>query len=276
MANCLVTKLKEVVNNDNLPYFDAIVVTYKKKSGDTVINLGIAIPQMLFSGKVEILSGDGYFTNESGSVNLGQSQDCSGGSGESAIFAKPATDDTELKIKISPKTKLLYFHPYSYNIVDVKFSHFNYCTNLLYLAWIDPVIEVGLTTNDIASAHLDSLVSFDEFYFTGDIMNLVNMNNLTTIYADGGKLTGDFVQFCSAKRTAGISSGRLAGRWGRNVKLNGHVCSTSKNMYIDWDATSIIVKAQSVIDSNAAFTYGASTAQITELENAGYIVTVCD
>lgn len=70
--NCLVTKLNGVVQNSNLPYIDGIRI--KSFAQDTPDYKKRTIG-MLVNGTTEIvvLSGDVYFTDSTGSLNLGKS-----------------------------------------------------------------------------------------------------------------------------------------------------------------------------------------------------------
>ena len=63
MGNCLVTKLKGVVDNDNLPIFDTFCV---EVSANTELKIGSTTAKSTY----KILSGDGYFSNSTYSQNL--------------------------------------------------------------------------------------------------------------------------------------------------------------------------------------------------------------
>jgi hypothetical protein len=64
MGNCLVTKLKGVVDNDNLPIFDTFCV---EVNANTELKVGSTTEKSTY----KILSGDGYFTDSTYSQNLG-------------------------------------------------------------------------------------------------------------------------------------------------------------------------------------------------------------
>jgi hypothetical protein len=64
MGNCLVTKLKGVVDNANLPIFDTFCV-------EVLANTELKVGSTTAKSTYKILSGDGYFTDSTYSQNLG-------------------------------------------------------------------------------------------------------------------------------------------------------------------------------------------------------------
>ena len=68
--NCLVTKLKEIVENSNLPMFGMACITVVPEENPTSTNracmVGFTEPTTL------IIEGDGYFTDETLTQNLGK------------------------------------------------------------------------------------------------------------------------------------------------------------------------------------------------------------
>lgn len=74
MANdCLVTKLKSVVDNDNLSYLGAIMCTINEEENPTPSNRRITVRADGGDVELEIIEGQAHFTNSSGSSDLGKS-----------------------------------------------------------------------------------------------------------------------------------------------------------------------------------------------------------
>lgn len=134
MANdCLVTKLKGVVNNDNLSYFNSIVMKYKKKSNLNYINTGLTMSGVQYSGTIEILSDNGYLSGE-GNHNYGTKHDYVN---ENYVYIYPNTADAEVVIKVSPKNSITTIYG-SEGILEFKdIKDLDYCINLSTIGAIE-------------------------------------------------------------------------------------------------------------------------------------------
>lgn len=263
MGNCLKTSLKSEVQNADLMYFDSILLKCTKKSGFNYINVGLGLSNNTFSGRVEILSNNGYLTGYSGQ-NLGQEHDYVS---EPTVKIIPDSDE-EVVIKVSPKTSVKVLTNNEGINIPERLDYLNYCINLD--TWLP--VRLNLTTDALASLYLPSLRTFDG-EISGNINAIAGMSSLAN-FLGGSELTGDVVSFFNAKRSY-ISSGQMLCRFGTGVKFND-VAIRNANLTYVWDATSIIAKTDISAASPTAWTYGASAAQISELEGQGYTVVQVD
>ena len=263
MGNCLVTKLKESVNNDNLSYFDVVRLIYTKLDGFNYINLSIGAVQP-FSGTVEILSNNGYLTDDS-FANYGLTHTYSN---ESTVLISPSTPDAEVLVKINPKSAITGFYMSEGKGIFVNLMELDYCQNLNTLK-----VYNEIATADLGKLHLDSLSNINGVY-VGGINNLAKFN-LTGVYMDDfNTLTGDVVDYIALRRQLTPETTQMNARFGYQVKFNGTELIWANIDYI-WDATSIIAKPN-LADSHTAWTYHATAAQIAELEGQGYTVVQVD
>lgn len=84
MSNCLITKLKGIVNNPSLPKIDELVIQVNKNT------------PLYIDSSISCRVVNGYFSNESFSTNLGTSMDSNSGTifvtGGSTLFLSPKNE----------------------------------------------------------------------------------------------------------------------------------------------------------------------------------------
>ena len=223
MGNCLITKLKSSVDNDNLSYFDCITLHIKTdgygKGNQRKISYG---PSDNF--ELEII-GDGEFTDISGNTSYGkvinnenyQNSVVYVGDGEYDVLIKRKTvNKPELRFgevwRSLPEINNTGFAGYIKNPEELKYANFNsFIDNSgLIEGSKDIPLEVfenkdnlvnltAYVTGDIS--HLGNLKLLRQFYInsktnsiTGEIKSLSGCTNIQLMRFSQTKVTGDFNQ----------------------------------------------------------------------------------
>ena len=116
MSNCLITKLKGIVNNPSLPKIDELVIQVNR-------NTPLYIDSFISCRVV-----NGYFSNETFSTNLGTSMDSNNGTifvtGGSTLF-------------LSPKNKIGTLWGSNNSSVTINVEDLAYICNLPNFKWMD-------------------------------------------------------------------------------------------------------------------------------------------
>lgn len=195
MGNCLLTTLNASVNNDALPYFDTFKFTLKAKSNATSFSNNIKT----FNNDVIKLSmkGDGYFTNSSGTENLGKS----------ITYTMPTTECLkDVYYKSTEPVDIYINHKYSLTrlnitpsiLASIDISQFKDCVNLTYIAAMDCGASGNLS--DIANLQLTYLAvnggsisgTVSDFYPFKDITAL-GISSCSNIYGEIGTILGRLI-----------------------------------------------------------------------------------
>ena len=130
MNNCLVTKLKESVDNNNLPIFGSIDITLS-----TVYNTVTSVLESIagYSGTLEILDNKGYFTNLDGSENYGTSFVIN--TSRKHIYVLCTDSSGLLTMRIN--------HNYDITVVDSRTNYFVDITIFKYQSKLTEMINMG-------------------------------------------------------------------------------------------------------------------------------------
>ena len=209
MANdCLLTKLKGVVDNDNLKIYNTIL-TRENTSGNVLTFLYNASNPV----KIEVI-GDGTLVNVDGTVDYGKSREGTN------IFAKYSGNG---KIKISNKYDITLLHITSSTEKD--------------LIDAEDLVFVNITELELTNIKLDvnklNITTLSNFLFTGsnvngNIVNLLNKNDsLTSVKFNNTNVVGDFYNIkntiAEAITTLYMYNSKISGdisAFGRFVNLN--------------------------------------------------------
>lgn len=284
--NCLVTKLKSVVNNDNLPIFNAVRFKVNSSNGRNYVKLNFA--GVLTDTTIKILNYNGsvYLSNDVDTNNWGEEHTYPANS-YPWIRSNSAINDY-VDILVTPKSKFKGFANDTFaRQLQVDLDQFQYCEALTEL-YMNANAVVG---GDISSLYHTSL-SKANFRIEDDIAKFANIPTLSYIELGMGGLYGNFEplgalpllnllvfdavniygdikKFIETRRIkTGQTTGTLATfRSQTRATFNGTVVTIDSNYSIDWDATSIIVKRGAV---HKAYVYNITPKQRTDLINAGY------
>lgn len=167
MGKCLVTKLKEVVDNDNILRLGEarIKIAVNETPSNQYINIAVSSDTDL-----EII-GDSYFTDSSLSVNLGKSKKLKPSDGIVKVYFNNAIAEIGIRNK--------------YNIRDINFSSSSKSMDLASFAYSKSLNTIN--------------VEYTGMY--GDISALKNLN-IGQIYLSGNKIYGDIA---SLKKMTSLS-----------------------------------------------------------------------
>lgn len=257
MENCLVTKLKGVVDNDNLIHLNEFRVNAR------VANNGNPAFKSSETQSLTILKGNATFTGGTKSINIGQFW-------PSERFVTDG--DQNIVLSVADKYKLMHVN---YGPLDIEsIEILKYCTELtaieLYIQFAISASElinslpeqftelnIGNSTQldgnlrELADAYASTLTEI-RFYNTaiiGDFGELGRFVNMTTYFLTPVGIIGDVVDFVANKRLAGITSGSVTAEWlggdGR-IKFNGNTIQTIQNNTISWTADTITVNGETI------------------------------
>lgn len=184
---CLVTKFSTSINDDRLKKVGELRIKFNKVTKPTKQTQGF-----LFSFTKDVgidIVGDGYFTDESLSENLGKHIDAKGNQ-PNAVYVS----NSDLEISISDKYSLYSVSAFAVqNLADLNegigkvlnSSEFRYCNNLN---------SVNITDTPSIGSYSDfkDLKSLVNLYtlntkITGEMDDLKDLQNLTNLYCSGIK-----------------------------------------------------------------------------------------
>lgn len=280
MGNCLNIQLKEVVNNDNLKYFDTIIIKYKTTNSDRFFNTGLyQAPDISPSSiTVEILSNNGYLSNSLKTVNYGTKYTYT--DFVRGVWICAAQTNQEVVVKVSSKTDFKGVNAtYSgvsveYNVKDFDYSGFS--------ALVDTQNAINLS--DLIGLHIDNFYYIQSSKIVGTMGELAYFNSLTECVLNSWSFKGDILDFVANKRSQPqpITSGSLNSLLVTNaVKFNAKSTAAGLTYKLMWDANSIIMyKIEGSRD--IAYTYNASAAGteisslISSLTSQGFTITAVD
>lgn len=285
MGNCLVTKLKSVVDNDNLRKlgkieFDAEIRT---SDGRIVGNL-TAIP---LDGKqihfTRISPTSLTFVNP---TNGGIVEDPTHGilvSAESTLGVSGLQGEKFMTVEIEEKYDLKTLRLVRSS--NINLSELEYCTGLINLSMSNVSVshENRRIRGDIGSlSDLVNLQVLNLSYLTrisGDIKSLGKLTNLTTLNFAVEKalaesyVAGNWVDFVTAQRTNGrttCSGITLPNAAGFQIKIGMKTPQfyddSSHSAVLSWDANTIDLAMEF---KKRAYVYGYTEQQIEEMKASG-------
>ena len=236
MGNCLITQLKGVIDNNNLPKFGELRIT---NTGSNIES--IAIGYGGFSKEIYVING--HFTDSTGQEDLGTTQTLPSGN-----------ESYSKRFYITPGAILCL--PDKYDIVsfitggnvELKYlefdeDSFSYCTKIKYLALnglnmpmnISALknmtkmtlftLKGGFVQGDIANlSNLTKVQGTVEFgynkFIYGDIVNLSVWKNVNVLVMTGTTISGSAKEFGDAMYNSG--QGRVSGTLSFNCDPYGN------------------------------------------------------
>lgn len=249
MSDCLVTKLRASVNDDNLEKLGVITikrVTTANHNADTAL---ISTNMSVAGVKFKII-GDGYFERTIGGTSLGK--EYTAGVGGDAFYSSNGDYTIEVTSKYDAvltqlgsgnqcNVKQLYYSP-SYGIRGVgyngKISDLNPNNVTLFSAW-----NVLGNYDDVLK-----LINLSELYLPGrniggDIEGLSAMLSLQIIHFGYG-MTGSIEDLVRAYRGNGKTSGSITTRYlndgNGSVTFNGvRIVASPADKVLSWTASTI-------------------------------------
>lgn len=182
MGKCLVTKLKSVVDNNNLLHLGEMRISFPKYTGTT----GKARPITIKSSSAVTLSivGSGYFTDATLSQNKGTTASLN-----AYVDNKLYISNDVVEVSVSDKYNLLHVFIACDSLFDLDTLKYSKALEALDL-------YNSSSVGDIASlSKLTSLVGITILNpkgIYGDISSLKNLTSLTVLYLNNcNKITGD-------------------------------------------------------------------------------------
>lgn len=176
MENCLVTKLKSVVDNDNLRRLNEIrFVATAQGTGTNPVKLTYSNLGATGEVEYEVISGNAYFMNATSTVNYGTYVKSS-----NDIVLYVTSGQAEISIK-------------NFNLVATKLG---YGTNDNYLypyKLYNDNAPICIFNTDEFTKNLHTQLTAIGTYMTGDVASLNNLVNLTSLKvnkADGVRVWG--------------------------------------------------------------------------------------
>ena len=182
MSNCLITKLKGIVNNPSLPKIDELVIQVNR---NTPLYIGSSISCRVVNG---------YFSNESFSTNLGTSMDSNSGTifvtGGSTLF-------------LSPKNEIGKLWGSNKSSVTINVEDLAYIGNLPSLKWMG-----GCVVGNIDALKDKPFFTFDAVDNPGLYGNLSSIlnPNIVMIGLARTAVNGNVSDFINCKSLEGTVS----------------------------------------------------------------------
>jgi len=234
MGNCLVTKLKEEVNNSNLPYLDGLVLTVLPNPGDYDLNkdysikfYGITHIKIIGNGSVYLVNEGVTVTDEHDIVSPLVYLTCAPGNYKVLFTSKYDIYETGYYNAAT----LPYGRGIKFDISDLNYSNisvlwFNSCTatgeytnkitngsrlSKLYLAVNDYSQKYDYKININSLKYCNNLeeIFTRNCYSYGDITNLINCTNLKTLNIPVTNISGDLKVFLDGQVSKGRTNGSL-------------------------------------------------------------------
>lgn len=273
MANdCLVTKLKSVVDNDNLNILGGI--KFKVKGSN--IRMGIFIAPLVGKEYTLTLLEEGKtFSNPRGYARLIDSKNVvftDYNNDAITINGADANTLSDVLLKSKYDIREIFQNAHAINLSDLEYS-----TGMLVLNCSDASCVGNLTS----LKNLTNLERVDLSWnqdVTGEINDLSNLTNLTSINVGGvsRKISGSISTFITGQKQAGrttCSDELIIKQMDYTPCSFGSFSGTyvSGNGVLSWDATKMAITIGTTI-----YVIGYTAGQIAELETQGKTVVVCD
>lgn len=254
MGNCLKTQLKEVVNNDNLPYFGKGIIDV---NADTSVEIRVSSKNLtsyldvVGTGTItcEGVTGTHVLCYNSTVITLSAGQ-------YKVLYDKYNT------VIISAETNKVKIHieDFKYNSVpgvqDVFYrdSIIGEIKDFNALSSLTRIYAPGSAhlEGDIAELNLVNLVHFDinASYVYGDISNLAKNLSLADIKIANTKLSGSVEGLAIAFRNKGKSEGSLSlgdlGYGNNNITWKGIKIVEQNNCSMSWTASTITFNGETI------------------------------
>lgn len=292
--NCLVSKLKSTISNENIPLFGSILLKLSPKGQAVVGYIGISTIAGNYGAvratcTVEILEGENVTLSDDSGTDFGRKHTYN--SSTASLKSTNNQPIGNVKLKISKYDTFCIVNSSTFN-VEVNPEHLEYASNLVGIEipadWhVDDNTEVDLSflkgktpsitfigdTRRTVLSHLVEwfpnlkIINCNECRGTiYDAEPLENLEYLLSAY-----IQGDIATFVQHKRESGHNIGNIILRCNQTT-LNAASMANGQRI-VTWDADSIIITMES---PKNAYTLGASASKVAELTSQGYAVTQCD
>ena len=175
--DCLVTKLKGNVSDDSLLKLGEFRIKVYRVENPTVKTQGMSL-EFLEDTEIEII-GDGYFTDEGLTTNLGTNKKCNANEITSFYLSN---GDYEISVLNKYKVETIYlYYVGNSGVTQTQMSHYEF--NIDDLKYSPNIIRINAMSNLI----------------TGDLKSLGNMIKAEVILMQTASLTGDIANLKNLK-----------------------------------------------------------------------------
>lgn len=180
MDNCLKTTLKGVVADNTLPYFNALVVEIVSQTTPDYASRNFnVIGKSGVSGVMKVVSGNVYFTNSTGSTNLGTSKSLNEGNNDTYISNGDGVIIVEDKDHISQLTVTRG------GAIKLDMSNYDFLDSFYLNA------RTGAKGDIPRNTRFSYFSASDSVELTGEITH-DNFINASGVAVSGTKLYGEF------------------------------------------------------------------------------------
>lgn len=238
MENCLVTKLKASVNNDNLPILNTM--KFFKDWVQSSYNTNYYVNVIPADGKTltAYLSDGKVFLDQSGNPMSNTLTITS------SNFVHVPLDRCTMFIKNKADIKKVQS---TFTDFTIPLSEFSYCTNI-------EIIRLYLSgdTKDISmNTKLVEFYSQNHNGISGNISDFGKCTSLTVLTVNSNRFAGSIEAFVAAQRANGrtsvsSSSPIAVALTGANVTFNGGNASKARAANLYWDATTITYDGETI------------------------------
>lgn len=217
MGKCLITKLNGVTDNELLPKLYEIRIEITSVSNPSNLTQGLSFN---FASPVDLkIIGDGYFTDETLTQNLGKVK--SNVENNIDIFVS----NGDYLLSISNKTQITTLQASNKNIPGSIQSNKKFNINELKSSKQLFHVSGGNVIGDISAFKGKSnlhYISLNDTMVTGDISALSNLTKLNSAYFNNTGITGDISALANLRQLKIITTG--------NTALYGNLGSLPDNM----------------------------------------------
>lgn len=238
MANdCLVTKLKGSVQNDNLSYFGKLKIQVNNSTGSGVsfqiLNNGI-ISTADGSNKLKITGSSGDYKN---SITINNSAWIEFAVGEYLVIM----DKYNFRGIAHGNT------PDKASVIGFNVEEFEYSPNIESLSGLNNTTSFG--NFDVLQGKLPNLSSLSingtDITATTGVLGTFGFNKTELSFT---KITGDLEDFVRARRAKGVSEYTTTVHWHAcpGVKFNGNAINTAQGAEFSWTASTITLDGVTV------------------------------
>lgn len=262
MGNCLVTKLKEVVNNDNLPFFDTIVFDIKYMENATEYNLSFGFvanaPVTVFTSDGGSFKPDGespYVQSKEYNINIPTIITFQLYNGNYKLYIRGKNSITTILNDSSDRNNYLSVASFDMNqlywlsnLENIYMNSVEFYGNIDFADWtkikgiyltsgnVHSYTEMNILMNDLAKAtNLITFLATNTRSTSGmqgsieDLGYLINLRNFRIRY--NSFVTGDLKKLCDALYANGKRSGTIT------FDLRNTGCTFNGSPAADYDIT---------------------------------------
>ena len=224
MGKCLITKLNESVDNELLQKLYETRIKITSVSNPSSLTQGLTLS---FSSPVELkIIGDGYFTDETLTQNLGKVK--SNVEGDIHLFVS----NGDYLLSISDKTQIESLKAFNINVSGVSVQS-NKKIDINELKFSKKLFAVsGADVTGDISAFKDKFnlhqIFLNDTKVTGDISVLANLTALVSVYLNNTGITGDISALANLTALKMITTGNTA-LYGNLGSLPDNILSFTPN-----------------------------------------------